>query len=195
MARGFLLWRISYICRCPISFTHPDIHGLFAGPQLRPSIYFAEGNARVVRGHCAHRRRLSCVSLRPPSPRWRRIRRGSPVSRSRCSRSRRPPGTVDGHHLDQGGRLPARDQRHLRRERLPAGPLPSGDRHIGPSGPSARGPRRHLPRRARDPADERLPGRVVFRPKRLVLGMGIDSVAVLILYALGTAGLFLVATR
>lgn len=36
---------------------------------------------------------------------------------------------------------------------------------------------------------------LVFRPKRLILGMGVDSVAVLILYALGTAGLFLVATR
>lgn len=36
---------------------------------------------------------------------------------------------------------------------------------------------------------------LVFRPKRLILGMGADSVAVLVLYILGTAGLFLVAKR
>ena len=34
---------------------------------------------------------------------------------------------------------------------------------------------------------------LIFRPKRLILGMGVDSLAVLILYALGTAGLFAVA--
>ncbi|MEK9212526.1 hypothetical protein, partial [Sphingomonas sp. 2378] len=27
VARGFLLWRISYTCRCPISFTEADIDG------------------------------------------------------------------------------------------------------------------------------------------------------------------------
>ncbi|WP_165954519.1 hypothetical protein [Sphingomonas sp. AAP5] len=37
--------------------------------------------------------------------------------------------------------------------------------------------------------------RLIFRPKRLILGIGVDSIAVLILYVLGTAGLFLVATR
>jgi cation:H+ antiporter len=36
---------------------------------------------------------------------------------------------------------------------------------------------------------------LIFRPRSLILGMGIDSVAVLILYAIGTAGLFLVAAR
>lgn len=36
---------------------------------------------------------------------------------------------------------------------------------------------------------------LIFRPRRLVLGMGLDSLAVLILYAIGTAGLFLVAGR
>lgn len=34
---------------------------------------------------------------------------------------------------------------------------------------------------------------LIFRPKRRVLGMGVDSLAVLILYALGTAGLFAIA--
>lgn len=34
---------------------------------------------------------------------------------------------------------------------------------------------------------------LIFRPKRLILGMGVDSLAVLILYALGTAGLFAIA--
>ncbi|SFP45413.1 sodium:calcium antiporter [Sphingomonas rubra] len=34
---------------------------------------------------------------------------------------------------------------------------------------------------------------LIFRPKRRVLGMGIDSLAVLILYAIGTAGLFAIA--
>lgn len=34
---------------------------------------------------------------------------------------------------------------------------------------------------------------LIFRPKRLILGMGVDSLAVLILYAVGTAGLFAIA--
>lgn len=34
---------------------------------------------------------------------------------------------------------------------------------------------------------------LIFRPKRRILGMGVDSLAVLILYALGTAGLFAIA--
>jgi cation:H+ antiporter len=34
---------------------------------------------------------------------------------------------------------------------------------------------------------------LIFRPKRLILGMGVDSLAVLILYVLGTAGLFAIA--
>jgi cation:H+ antiporter len=34
---------------------------------------------------------------------------------------------------------------------------------------------------------------LIFRPKRRLLGMGIDSLAVLILYAIGTAGLFAIA--
>ena len=34
---------------------------------------------------------------------------------------------------------------------------------------------------------------LIFRPRRRVLGMGIDSLAVLILYAVGTAGLFAIA--
>ena len=34
---------------------------------------------------------------------------------------------------------------------------------------------------------------LIFRPKRMVLGMGLDSLAVLILYAVGTAGLFAIA--
>lgn len=34
---------------------------------------------------------------------------------------------------------------------------------------------------------------MIFRPKRRVLGMGVDSLAVLILYAIGTAGLFAIA--
>ena len=36
---------------------------------------------------------------------------------------------------------------------------------------------------------------LIFRPKRLILGMGADSLAVLILYALGTAGLFAIAAH
>jgi cation:H+ antiporter len=36
---------------------------------------------------------------------------------------------------------------------------------------------------------------LIFRPKRLILGMGVDSLAVLILYALGTAGLFAIAAH
>ena len=35
---------------------------------------------------------------------------------------------------------------------------------------------------------------LIFRPKKLVLGMGVDSLVVLILYAIGTAGLFAVAS-
>ena len=34
---------------------------------------------------------------------------------------------------------------------------------------------------------------MIFRPKRRILGMGVDSLAVLILYAIGTAGLFAIA--
>ena len=34
---------------------------------------------------------------------------------------------------------------------------------------------------------------LIFRPKRRVLGMGVDSLAVLVFYALGTAGLFAIA--
>ena len=34
---------------------------------------------------------------------------------------------------------------------------------------------------------------LIFRPRRVVLGMGVDSLAVLILYVLGTAGLFAIA--
>ena len=34
---------------------------------------------------------------------------------------------------------------------------------------------------------------LIFRPKRLILGMGVDSLAVLVLYVVGTAGLFAVA--
>lgn len=36
-------------------------------------------------------------------------------------------------------------------------------------------------------------GGLIFRPKRNILGMGVDSLAVLILYAIGTAGLFVIA--
>jgi hypothetical protein len=36
---------------------------------------------------------------------------------------------------------------------------------------------------------------LIFRPKRLILGMGVDSLAVLILYALGTAGLHAFISR
>ena len=36
---------------------------------------------------------------------------------------------------------------------------------------------------------------LIFRPKRLILGMGVDSLVVLILYIIGTVGLFAVATR
>jgi len=36
---------------------------------------------------------------------------------------------------------------------------------------------------------------LIFRPKRRVLGMGVDSLAVLILYIVGTAGLFAVARQ
>lgn len=35
VARGFLLWRISYTCRCPISFTHAAIQRLPLSPQHR----------------------------------------------------------------------------------------------------------------------------------------------------------------
>jgi cation:H+ antiporter len=34
---------------------------------------------------------------------------------------------------------------------------------------------------------------LLFRPKRRVVGMGLDSLAVLVLYALGVAGLFVIA--
>jgi cation:H+ antiporter len=34
---------------------------------------------------------------------------------------------------------------------------------------------------------------LIFRPRRLILGMGVDSLAVLVLYGLGTAGLFAIA--
>ncbi|WP_258074221.1 hypothetical protein [Arthrobacter sp. Y81] len=34
---------------------------------------------------------------------------------------------------------------------------------------------------------------IAFRPRRKVLGMGIDSLLVLILYAVGTAGLFAIS--
>ena len=36
-------------------------------------------------------------------------------------------------------------------------------------------------------------GGLIFRPKRNILGMGVDSLAVLVLYAIGTAGLFVIA--
>ena len=36
---------------------------------------------------------------------------------------------------------------------------------------------------------------LIFRPRRQVLGMGVDSLAVLVLYVVGTAGLVLVAGR
>lgn len=36
---------------------------------------------------------------------------------------------------------------------------------------------------------------LIFRPKRRLLGMGVDSLAVLIFYLLGTAGLFAVARQ
>lgn len=34
---------------------------------------------------------------------------------------------------------------------------------------------------------------LIFRPQRRVLGMGIDSLAVLVLYAIGITGLFAIA--
>lgn len=36
-------------------------------------------------------------------------------------------------------------------------------------------------------------GGLIFRPKRLILGMGVDSLAVLVLYGIGMAGLFAIA--
>ena len=36
-------------------------------------------------------------------------------------------------------------------------------------------------------------GGLIFRPKRNIVGMGVDSLAVLVLYAIGTAGLFAIA--
>jgi cation:H+ antiporter len=35
---------------------------------------------------------------------------------------------------------------------------------------------------------------LLFRPTRRIAGMGVDSLAVLVLYALGVAGLFAIAT-
>ena len=35
---------------------------------------------------------------------------------------------------------------------------------------------------------------MIFRPKRRILGMGVESLVVLILYVIGTVGLFAIAT-
>jgi hypothetical protein len=94
------------------------------------------------------------------------------------------------HRPDRPRRgLQAGDGRHLRRQRVPARPVPA----------------RHPDQRQGGPAqakasDSYLPGPgalltvvytvgLVFRPRRQVLRMGLDSLAVLVLHVIGIAGL------
>ena len=43
VARGFLLWRISYTSRCPISFTHADVRTHPPASQHRTSVHHRPG--------------------------------------------------------------------------------------------------------------------------------------------------------
>jgi hypothetical protein len=55
-ARGFLLWRKSYTCRCPISFTCPAIHVPFLASQKQPPVHVDFDGTQVICGMTCHSR-------------------------------------------------------------------------------------------------------------------------------------------
>jgi cation:H+ antiporter len=141
-------------------------------------------------GHSRRRRRTGTQRRRHRRP-HRPVR--CPVRRHHPGRRHLTTRTVHRPRLGQARRLPTRHERHLRRQRFPARAVPHGHPAVRQSRPAqAQNTDIYLTALSVLLTLVYAAG-LLFRPQRRIARMGIDSLIVLILYAVGVAGLFAVA--